>query len=475
MKLLKVLVVGSLCLTTLSVEAQSWKNALKNAIQKTVNVESQKQEEAEGIVNPVPEETQPAEEVYVPLAETDIPLTILGEGTNESEAIQDAENEVIGKVNTTFSASASKEIIKKSQELTTCVTPDGKTYALMYFVIDGSQWLGNTPQGASTGLASFGSGFKKDELCKKNSIQILDDILVPIGKLIPVAFNRTVTVQPEETSIDKLLEEISPFKKDNIADFANRYAWHYDPKKINTNLVQAAEKWMMSADNSYLVHMKVNFEPTSNMQQLVNLVDSTFKYSLDVQLTDGLKLRQIPDYRRKLAKIIIDNKMVRYYMNWGDLATKNRNDSEGNYPLTLEEMKGWKKKLDDMFYAELFNFAIMDNTGGESSFPVVKVMQKVVQIHDYRLRGVLPPTTLYADGIYVYYKAKKGYMVKGKGLFSPFVVFNYDLFDSGKEEIRLIFPSSDKGEEKAYPSWEMTFLVPKSDISKYTSFQAIRK
>lgn len=306
MKLLRVLVVGSLCLTTLSVEAQSWKNALKNAIQKTVNVESQKQEEAEGIVNPVPEETQPAEEVYVPLAETDIPLTILGEGTNESEAIQDAENEVIGKVNTTFSASASKEIIKKSQELTTCVTPDGKTYALMYFVIDGSQWLGNTPQGASTGLASFGSGFKKDELCKKNSIQILDDILVPIGKLIPVAFNRTVTVQPEETSIDKLLDEISPFKKDNIADFANRYAWHYDSKKINTNLVQAAEKWMMSADNSYLVHMKVNFEPTSNMQQLVNLINFTLEYSLEIQL-NGLKLRQLPpdqqgEYRRKLAK-----------------------------------------------------------------------------------------------------------------------------------------------------------------------------
>lgn len=194
MKLVKVLVMCCLCSATFSVNAQSWKNALKKGIKEAIETKN-KAESPQEELNVASEATKPQQSdinFVLMLSNTEIPLTVLGEGTTQEEAMNDATNDAIGQVNAAFSASVSADIIKRSKVLTSCTTPDGKIYVPMRFVIDGSQWLADTPEGASSGLASFGNGFKKEELYKTNNLQILNDLLVPIGKLLPVAFERMV-------------------------------------------------------------------------------------------------------------------------------------------------------------------------------------------------------------------------------------------------------------------------------------------
>ncbi len=259
--------------------------------------------------------------------------------------------------------------------------------------------------------------------------------------------------------------------KDDAKAVAEQYATGYNPKTkqyvINTEMAQAAEKWARSADDSYLVNMKVNFEPNQNTQQLINLVDSTLKYTLVLNPNDDFR-----PSREEFAKIRKQIKLQsRIYITWGDLNSVKYKNINGSSCLPLESMKEWREKLENMFFDELCNFVIIDNAGNRSDFPTREALGKI-ETGWSDLAGLF---TLNADGsTYLNRGISGAYMLQGNGLFSPFVIFGYSLFSSSIED-RLDFKFPSSRDEKVYPSWNMQFLIPKSDISKYTGFRAIRK
>lgn len=458
MKLVKVLVMCCLCSATFSVNAQSWKNALKKGIKEAIETKNDKkqlnsmeEEQTNQDENVQQQESDQQTYLELLLPKTDISLMAMGEGANQEEAMNDATNDVIGQVNTTFSASASNDIIKRSRVLASCVTPDSKTYVTMQFIIDGTQWLGES---GTNGLASFGGDLKKEELCRANGLKVLDDILVPIEKLLPISFDRKVLVKPEETSTkDFLYKTLSvPYNPDRWNIDKDMHSYILDDE-YNTpkELIQPLKNWIEGADNSYLVDMTIHFEPNQNTQQLLDLIDETIKARMLINM------RELPnDKRREMAQFVVSN-WNHITVNWGDL-NSTKSYISGHHPLPFKNLRDWQNKIANMFIKEICNFVVLDNEGKESSFSASEIVEK----EEKYIHG-LPHS-----------------IEQGQGLFSPFFILNPNHIEFSDPSSTNRNTTDSNGKISISLSnkdrvWEMQFLIPKSDISKYTGFRAIRK
>ena len=305
--------------------------------------------------------------------------------------------------------------IKSYQEVASVLLPNGRTTVTLNAIVSISKLTSYAQsKGATTEFAgaTFAMNVKMMELNKQNEMKALDNLILQIKEILPTAFDLELDVgEPQLCSGWN-----NPFSD-------------YPRKDINF-------------DNYYTLPINIIFRYNENIITLWNLISSTLKSVEPSQKEcDFFQNTSHTDYT--VLGLRLEN-------GFGSLKTR----------LNYNEVKKYNAKINGILINFFSDFEIIDNTGTKSSFDA-KRWGEYIGTNSYEVRERKAA-------------AEKCYMSEsyysGTGIFSPMVA-NCESFRRLFSTLyykhtlsQYNFVNGDKIE------WHLYVLIPKGDISKYSSF-----
>ena len=410
----------------------------------------------------------------------EVTLVVSGDGANKEEATKVALRSAVEQVYGTF-VSANTSIVNdeltkdeivtissgniKSYEEIESLPTDNKTIVTLQATVSISKLVSYAKsKGASAEFAgsTFGMNMKMKELNRKNELAALDNLLVQVKAFLPNLFEREMILAEPKLPDDD-------FERLNSLDYGAERFFRYAKgdaavikRKQETVRSQLAQ-WLKS--NSYLVTMKIKYSANDNTQQLLGYILKTLN-------AISLSSEDLQEYQKVGLK-------------W---STYNFMKNNFYFRNTMVDVNAWNRKMVHAFYDYFTNFEIVDNLGNKSYFEGYD--EKFKAMHDSDFSKV-------SDFIVWDQMAKHSYILKGHGLLAPFFKLEDNLigpytywnkYSQASGNIKAYEYSMVPDDiSKAYDSignlqyvsfqmetWpEMTvgFLLPASDISKYSKFE----
>lgn len=411
----------------------------------------------------------------------EVTLTVSADGATKDEAVKNALRSAIEQsygvfvsANTSLLndelvkdeiATVASGNIKNYRELTSSAVPGGKTFVTLSATVSVSKLISYAQsKGAQTEFAgaTFGMNMRLKEMNKQNELKVLQNLVTQIKALLPFCYDRSLTIEDPKTmangedllrligvrqyyNIEAFVEECSSYKKGNS-------------KVIDKELYNALLQWINDASNCYFMEMKVQLKPNENKTKLRNLVTSTLR---NVALSD----EEVEEYRK------LNLPYTFFSFPFCDYTIRVRNSGDD-----LEEMMN---DLKQAIWKAHSDFKVVDNLGVSSYFDGYQLINSNGK-----------SSIIYLETYDDCYRLFSG----DKGLFSPFFLIlsskpgdhSEHIYDKGildcdfsisEDDVTFWGPEGSMWFENGVnclnwvKEWDIYFTLPKSDISKYTSFK----
>lgn len=416
----------------------------------------------------------------------EVTLTVSADGATKDEAVKNALRSAIEQsygvfvsANTSLLndelvkdeiATVASGNIKNYRELTSSAVPGGKTFVTLSATVSVSKLISYAQsKGAQTEFAgaTFGMNMRLKEMNKENELKVLQNLVTQIKALLPLCYDRSLTIEDPKTmangedllrligvrqyyNIEAFVEECSSYKKGNS-------------KVIDKERYNALLQWINNASNCYFMKMKVQLKPNENKTKLRNLVTSTL-------WNVGLSDEEYEEYRKLNIPYCLISSFPFYEYR---VAVRN----------SADDLKGMMNELQQAIWKAHSDFKVVDNLGVSSYFDGYQLIKS----HGKSSIASMYTSYDYSD----YYSLFPG----DKGLFSPFFLIlssdsdehmydngitdsAFDIYETdGHGDIGFWGPEGCIWKENGInclnwvKEWDIYFTLPKSDISKYTSFK----
>lgn len=370
----------------------------------------------------------------------DVALTVSADGATKEEATKIALRSAIEQAYGTF-VSANTTIlnddivkdeivtisngnIKSYQEIASAILPNGRTTVTLNAVVSISKLTSFAKsKGASTEFAgaTFAMNVKMRELNKKNEMKALDNLIIQIKNLLPVALERELVLSEPELYSDR----------------STMSGYFYNHKQMNPN-------------NYYILKIRINYKKSENTFALGNLIYSTLKA---LEPTE-----EEYNYFKTDAYAEYSLRRFKKY-SWGHLDRIRTR-------LSQEEFENYDSKMKKVLIDYLTDFEILDNTGTKSSFNVKRWGEYIAESN--RLLSA-------REEYKIEERAKAEKMSEntyhGTGIFSPVVAVQDHYSSKFKDFFKDIYRHY--GELRGYDDgfqWDFCVIIPKANIAKYTQF-----
>lgn len=327
--------------------------------------------------------------------------------------------------------------IKSYQEVASVLLPNGRTTVTLNAIVSISKLTSYAQsKGATTEFAgaTFAMNVKMMELNKQNEMKALDNLILQIKEILPTAFDLELIVDEPQ-----LYSESNPFSRYN-----SMIDWAYAPASVSK------EQYKINFDNYYTLPINITFKYNENLTTLWNLISSTLKsVEPSQQECDFFKNTSRSHYT--VLGLIPESKKRGSCFNDCVKIWKTR--------LNNNEVDKYNAKINEILIDFFSDFEIIDNTGTKSSFDAKRWREWI------KGRGVGGGEIVAAEKCFIsesYYS--------GTGIFSPLVA-NSESFKelfSKLYDVRITFVRPLSDEDKI--EWHLNVLIPKGDISKYSSF-----
>ena len=307
--------------------------------------------------------------------------------------------------------------IKSYQEVASALLPNGRITVTLNAIVSISKLTSYAQsKGATTEFAgaTFAMNVKMMELNKQNEMKALDNLILQIKEILPTAFDLELIVGEPQ-----LYSNRNPFSD-------------YRGEDINF-------------DNYYTLPINIIFKYNENLTTLWNLISSTLKsVEPSKQECDFFKYECLSNYT--VLGLIPKSKMngVERF-GW-----KTR--------LSSNEIEKYNAKINEIIIDVFSDFEIIDNTGTKSSFDAKLWGGYIGLDSDEKERIAAAEKRYLSESFY-----------SGTGIFSPLVascISFRGLFSILYYRYVLCSPLSDDDKIE----WHLNVLIPKGDISKYSSF-----
>lgn len=336
--------------------------------------------------------------------------------------------------------------IKSYQEVASVLLPNGRTTVTLNAIVSISKLTSYAQsKGATTEFAgaTFAMNVKMMELNKQNEMKALDNLILQIKEILPTAFDLELIVGEPQ-----LYSERNPFSRYN-RDIDELYARCAMSRQVYESLYEK-----INFDNYYTLPINIIFRYNENLTTLWNLISSTLK-SVEPSQQECDFFKNTSRSRYTVLGLIPESKKRGFCVNYCVTDWKTR--------LNNNEVEKYNAKINEILIDFFSDFEIIDNTGTKSSFDAKGWGENIAKSW---------------DGWYVVKKvaAEKYVMNKtyysGTGIFSPLVANSgsfKELFSKlYDEQVTLTFVRPLSDEDKI--EWHLKVLIPKGDISKYSSF-----
>lgn len=413
-------------------------------------------------------------------AVNDVTLTVSSDGATKEEATKNALRSAIEQAYGTF-VSANTTIlndelvkdeivtiangnIKSYEEISSTAMPDGSQFVTLKATVSVSKLISYAQsKGAETEFAGaiFNMNMKMKELNKQNEMKVIENLITQINELLPLCYDMKLIIDEPKYTDSLSFKKYVP-------------SVNYSPFIRHKNF-SSIMKWVGSANNSYLIKMMVQFVPNENIMNLKQIITSTFaNIQLSREEREEYMKQNIPYTTVKLSGED-DYGSLKYF----DTIYFYLRNSDSDVIDLLN-------KIANTFYNFFSNFKIVDNLNKESSFPQFQIIQEIDNATtEWGYKGdfvatsdpnrssryitiITPGTNLFSPYIFVYYNfhvdnVKRNPMYQTisisfrnfGGLFSP-------IESECANTVDAIFKST--------PTWEITFLMPRTEIHKYNNF-----
>ena len=417
-------------------EAKKKQKELRDKATSNVTVNENQNENNDSIANPKDE----------------VALTVSADGTTKEEATKIALRSAIEQAygafvsaNTTILndemvkdeiVTISNGNIKSYQEVASALLPNGRTTVTLNAIVSISKLTSYAQsKGATTEFAgaTFAMNVKMMELNKQNEMKALDNLILQIKEILPTAFDLELIVGEPQ-----LYSNRNPFSEYNttinsvygVGDMSRQ---EYDSlyEKINF-------------DNYYTLPINIIFRYNENLTTLWNLISSTLK-SVEPSQKECDFFKNTWHSTYTVLGLIPKSKEKDFYL--GGWKTR----------LNSNEVKKYNAKINEIIIDVFSDFEIIDNTGTKSSFDTKDWGERTAK--GWYIKNTAAGKCFMSSSYY-----------SGTGIFSPLV--------AGCESFRQLFrrlydkdislPYSLGVEDKI--EWHLNVLIPKGDISKYSSF-----
>lgn len=355
--------------------------------------------------------------------------------------------------------------IKNYEEISSNIV-NGKTYITLKATVCISKLVSYAQsKGVETEFAgaTFAMNMKMKELNKQNELKALKNLAVQVKELLPYSFNAEITIKPMEVSRTLLFGMFVNGKDETTSDF------FYDkPKDIAKWATNAFDKsgqfisnpketlvkdWFENAGNNYLMDTEIVFKPNENTKSLLDLISGTLS-NLSVERDFYVGSKEQTDHE--------------VYIFYGDYYNQDKVHPSYWLRNSRKDLATWINQLRDIFEEYFINFKIMDNLGKESFLGC-----EIYKNPSFK-RSVHTKDPVINDVFF--YQGDHWALTNGYGLFSPVVLLqrNWVIGASSGESgrIDLLFPKdySRRYDDPEYIKWKIRFLIPQSEVGKYTKF-----
>lgn len=313
--------------------------------------------------------------------------------------------------------------IKSYQEVASVLLPNGRTTVTLNAIVSISKLTSYAQsKGATTEFAgaTFAMNVKMRELNKINEMKALDNLIIQIKALLPVALERELVLYEPELYSGKSL-----------------FAYFYDNKQLNP-------------DNYFIFKLGIKYKSNENTESLGNLIYSTLK-SLEPSEEEYEYFKTRAHATYSIARLTKDNEVLER------IRTR----------LSRKEFEDYDSKMNKVLIDYMTDFEIIDNTGTISSFNA-SLWGEYFAICDL----ISPYSVEKKREMKAIAKKEEMYprQYHGTGIFNPVV----ELVD--EYEIQTFFRALYWHECKLHGfdngsiQWDFAVLIPKADIAKYTQF-----
>lgn len=300
-------------------------------------------------------------------------------------------------------------------------------------------------KGASTEFAgaAFAQNMKMKELNKKNELQALRNMVAMAKELLPVAFDKKLSIA------DPAIPE-----KDLRADPNPIYA---KPAVGSDAIIESYRNYLNLLDGYYQMKFCVSIEPNDNTNHILENISNTLK-------AIALSSEEQTEYEK------MNMKLSRLRIKWPACYKSGEpgNRLYLNFRNSKEDINKVFAEFTNIFLEEFSNFKIVDNLGNSSSFNGF-LMGSYRGMHSedkeeelFRQNG----TIWFGDD------GRTNFTNQGSGLFKEGVLVqpNVPFFWSLSSTIEFFYSSSNN-----FGNWIIKFRIPASEISKYSDFKLMPK
>ena len=327
--------------------------------------------------------------------------------------------------------------IKSYQEVASALLPNGRTTVTLNAIVSISKLTSYAQsKGATTEFAgaTFAMNVKMMELNKQNEMKALDNLILQIKEILPTAFDLELIVGEPQ-----LYSNRNPFSEYNTA-----INYVYGTGAMSRQEYDSLYE-KINFDNYYTLPINIIFRYNENLTTLWNLISSTLKSVEPSQKEcDFFKDTSWSSYT--VLGLIPKSKKEGFYVD----AWKTR--------LNHDEVEKYNAKINKIIIDVFSDFEIIDNTGTKSSFDA-KWWGGYIGSDSYeKERKAAAEKRYLSESFY-----------SGTGIFSPLVascISFRGLFRILYYRYVLCSPLSDDDKIE----WHLNVLIPKGDISKYSSF-----
>lgn len=300
-------------------------------------------------------------------------------------------------------------------------------------------------KGASTEFAgaAFAQNMKMKELNKKNELQALRNMVAMAKELLPVAFDKKLSIA------DPAIPE-----KDLRADPNPIYA---KPAVGSDAIIESYRNYLNLLDGYYQMKFCVSIESNDNTNHILENISNTLK-------AIALSSEEQTEYEK------MNMKLSRLRIKWPACYKSGEpgNRLYLNFRNSKEDINKVFAEFTNIFLEEFSNFKIVDNLGNSSSFNGF-LMGSYRGMHSddkeeelFRQNG----TIWFGDD------GRTNFTNQGSGLFKEGVLVqpNVPFFWSLSSTIEFFYSSSND-----FGNWIIKFRIPASEISKYSDFKLMPK
>lgn len=319
--------------------------------------------------------------------------------------------------------------IKSYQEVASALLPNGRTTVTLNAIVSISKLTSYAQsKGATTEFAgaTFAMNVKMMELNKQNEMKALDNLILQIKEILPTAFDLELIVDEPQLCSER---QFSEYGRENI-----------------------------NFDNYYTLPINIIFRYNENLTTLWNLISSTLK-SVEPSQKECDFFKYICYSNYTVLGLLIPKSKMKGFERRG---WKTR--------LSSDELEKYNAKINEIIIDVFSDFEIIDNTGTKSSF-------------DAKWWGGYIASKWFGEGYIIgsdsYEKERKAVAEKryvsesfysGTGIFSPLVASCISFRNLFEILYFKYVKCPDPASHEDKIEWHLNVLIPKGDISKYSSF-----